>query len=160
MANYCGVPDAVRDLWPTPALGDWAVRDVSRTAPVAGKDGFGEEENNLEQRVVAKDKWKDTGIGDPVDPSVSAGLDHNRAIRGIDTQLDRPYQTYNKVVGPVVTRSLGRETLYNWQDAQYNVGGVGYPLDYGFGPGYHGDATIDQGNVQLYMKPGIYRRRS
>jgi hypothetical protein len=159
MANYCGVPDAVRDLWATPALGDWAVRDVARPVPVAASHGFVPEENNLEQREVAKDYWKDTGVGDPVDPNSSMGTDHFRAVRGVDTTIDHPYQTYNKHIGPVVTRSLGRETLYNWFDAQFNVGGVGYPNDYGFGPGYHGDATIEQGNVQLYMRPGIYRRQ-
>lgn len=158
MATYCGVPEAVRNLWPTPRLGDWAVRDVQKTVPVAGSHGFELVEDNLPASELTHDRWKDTGIGEPVDPSKSAGADHWHALRGIDTQLDRPYQTYNKVLGHLVTQSLGREMLYNWSDAQFNVGGVGYPLDYGFGPGYHGDTPDPRTNPQTYMRPGIPKR--
>lgn len=156
-------PPAIRALWPTPLLGDWAVRDVTRPVPIAGGDGFRQELDNLPDNEPdgedsPTDDVANTGVGQPVDVSVSQAIAGHYVPRGIEQQGAYEFQTFNNIVSHVVTHSLGREILYNWADAQFNVGGVGYPLDYGFGPGYHGDATIEQGNVQLYMKPGLYRR--
>lgn len=144
--------------------------------PIAGGDGLAFENDNLPQRTVTADEIPDTGVGQPVDVATSQGGTGHKARTSV-TDIDRANdgfnarrgsqdngayanQTFNKVVSHVVTHSLGREILYNWADAQFNVGGPGsgYPLDFGFGPGYHGDATVEQGNVQMYMKPGIYRR--
>lgn len=151
-------PQAIRDLWPTPPLGDWAVRDVHKPVPVAGGDGFRMENENLEQRFSVSDEIADTGVGEPVNPAISEGAYQYAANRGIADRGAYAETTFNKHIPHLVTHSLGREILYNWADAQFNVGGVTYPLDYGFGPGAHYDATLEMGNVQLYMKPGIFRR--
>lgn len=160
-------PPAIRDLWPTPPLGDWAVRDMQNPVPIAGGDGFAPpKRNNLGDRDTddsnggysgASPDSTDYGVGQPVDTTTSPAFANYRAPRGRDDEGAYSAQKFLKVLNHVVTHSLGRESLYNWADAQFNVGGVGYPRDYGFGPGYHGDATLEMGNVQIYMRPGIWR---
>ena len=148
---------AIRALWPVPALGDWEKRDLQKPLPVPGGSGLTFPINNLAQRLAVGGSELATGIGDPVDPSLSAGTTNFPARRGVADRGTYAEQTYNNPVPHLVTHSLARETLYNWADAQFNVGGgAGYPYDYGFGPGAHYDATVEMGNVQMYMKPGIY----
>lgn len=159
MQSYAA-PPAIRDLWPIPPYGDWAVRDLNKTIPVAGGDGFAVPTTyNIPdvRNGVSSPDATDIGVGEPVDATMSPASTNYRAERGVNDQGAYTQQTYNKVLNHVVTHSLGRESLYNWADAQFNVGGVGYPPDFtGFGPGYHGDATVEMGNVQIYMRPGIY----
>ncbi len=150
-------PPAIRALWPTPALGDWAVRDVNRPISIAGGDGLALENDNLPQREVVDDEASETGVGQPIDVSTSQGRNQT-ARRSVVDRGAYAEQYYTKPVSHMMTHSLGRETLYNWADAQFNIGGPGYPHDFGFGPGYHGDCTVEMGNVQLYMRPGIWRR--
>jgi len=80
------------------------------------------------------------------------------AVRGVVSQSAYRYQSYNEVVGPLLTRSLARGmACVDWLTASWRVGGVGYPLDYGFGPGAHYDSTSVGFDPQFYMRPGIYR---
>lgn len=158
MQSYAA-PPAIRDMWPVPALGDWAVRDLNRPIPIAGGDGFATPTpNNLQDVVngISSPDATDRGVGEPVDPTTSPARVSYRAERGLNDQGAYVSLEFHKILNHVVTHSLGRESLYNWADAQFNVGGVGYPADYGFGPGFHGDATVEMGNVQFYMRPGIY----
>lgn len=158
MQSYAA-PPAIRDLWPVPPLGDWAVRDMNHTVPIAGGDGFAvPPPNELHDVIngVSSPDATDVGVGEPIDPTTSPSRVSYRAERGINDQGAYVAQGFNKILNHVMTHSLGREPLYNWADAQFNVGGVGYPLDFGFGPGFHGDATVEMGNVQFYMRPGIY----
>jgi hypothetical protein len=146
-------------------MGDWQVRDMQAPIPIAGGDGFALPltsnlpDNSPNQHDQDDDDiWANTGVGEPVDATHSQALGES-AARGPVSEGAYQYTNFLKTVSHLVTHSLGREILYNWADAQFNVGGVGsgYPLDYGFGPGAHYDCTPEQGNVQLYMKPGIYR---
>lgn len=73
-----------------------------------------------------------------------------RAGRGIEYQGEYSMQNYATQMDHHVIPSLARGMLYTWTDAQYNVGGPRYPLDYGFGPGFHGDCM----SPQFYMRPG------
>lgn len=159
MQSYTA-PPAIQALWPTPPLGDWAVRDMQKTIPLAGGDGFAQpqknELNDLDNGSSSPDAT-DYGVGEPINNTTSPARVNYRAERGVGDQGAYVELHYNKILNHVVTHSLGRESLYNWADAQFNVGGVGYPRDYGFGPGFHGDCTVEMGNVQFYMRPGIYR---
>ncbi len=155
----CQPPRDVLALWPPPPLGDWAERNMRQPIPIPGGDGFAlPDRNNLNDlsNGISSPDSTDQGIGQPVDSTVNAGMVNARAERGVMDMGAYVSQTFNKVLNHVTTHSLGREFLYNWADAQFNVGGVTYPLDHGFGPGYHGDATVEMGNVQLYMRPGIW----
>lgn len=154
--NSYAPPPTIRDLWPIPPLGDWARRDMQRPIPVAGGNGFQLDNDNLPQREITADEIADTGMGQPIDPSISQAISGHYVPRGVDQQGAYQFQTFNNRMSPVVTHSLAREILYNWADAQFNIGGgAGYPLDYGFGPGAHGDCLTPQ----IYMKPGIYRNQ-
>lgn len=80
------------------------------------------------------------------------------AIRGLVSQSAYRYQSYNEVIGPLLTRSLARGmACVDWLSASWRVGGVGYPLDYGYGPGAHYDSTSVAFDPQFYMRPGIYK---
>jgi len=62
------------------------------------------------------------------------------------------YLVYNKPLSNIVTRSLGRSYMYAVKDAWvHSHGGLGYPADYGFGPGDHKDKMTPQ----FYMRPGV-----
>ena len=65
--------------------------------------------------------------------------------------------SYIKRIGSLMTRSLARNLLSGIVEARWRVGGVTYPLDFGYGPGYHGDAqTLWLDNPQAYLRnPGI-----
>jgi hypothetical protein len=53
--------------------------------------------------------------------------------------------------------------LNDWNDAAYNVGGIGYAYDntsptgihWASSPGYKGDAYDPKYNPQIYMRPGV-----
>lgn len=68
-----------------------------------------------------------------------------------------PSLIYLKRLGNMVTRALARNYLSGVVESRWRVGGISYPLDFGYGPGYHGDAgTVWPNNPQTYMRnPGI-----
>lgn len=76
---------------------------------------------------------------------------------GPTTSGKPPALVYIKTIGTMMTNALGKNFLSAIIDARWRVGGVSYPPDFGFGPGYHGDAaTIYPNNPQTYLKnPGI-----
>lgn len=74
-----------------------------------------------------------------------------RAPRGGDFNGEYASITYSTGMDHHMIPSLGREYLYTSSYAQLRVGGPHYPLDYGFGPGFHGDCM----SPQFYMRPGI-----
>lgn len=52
----------------------------------------------------------------------------------------------------LIQRSLGRQIMYANKTAWiHSHGGLGYPADYGFGPGDHKDEMTPQ----FYMRPGV-----
>lgn len=62
------------------------------------------------------------------------------------------YAQYQHTISPVMTRSLGRSMMYAVKSAWiHSHGGLGYPADYGFGPGDHKDEITPQ----IYMRPGV-----
>lgn len=85
----------------------------------------------------------------PQKPTASQSI--HRAARGIDFQGAYSSQIYATGADHIMTPSLARSMMYTFEDAQFNVGGPRYPLDYGFGPGFHGDCMTPQ----FYMRPGI-----
>jgi len=85
----------------------------------------------------------------PESPSRSQSI--HRAARGPEFEGEYTAQRYVVGMDHLVIPSLARQMRYTWGDAAFNVGGPHYPLDYGFGPGYHGDCM----SPQFYMRPGI-----
>lgn len=106
-------------LWPTPPLGDAAVRDQLNPPPYPQQATY--------SQVIP------------------------RAMRGPEFQGEYAMQNYVTGMDHHMIPSLARGMLYTWDDAKFNVGGVSYPLDYGYGPGFHGDCM----SPQFYMRPGI-----
>ena len=68
-----------------------------------------------------------------------------------------PGLVYLKRIGRMMTAALAKNAIAGMMDARWRVGGVSYPPDFGFGPGYHGDAeTVYPNNPQVYLRnPGI-----
>jgi len=171
MADYCGVPQAVGDLFnysPTfqgYPLGEFGARDPR--APNVPTDRSwvqqGVEDSDDSQRKSASNQdYNSWGIIAPQ----SQPLEAQKAVRGVNDQIPTAYQTYNRDVEQETLRlnsSLGREMLNDWNDARYNVGGIGYAYDdtnptgvhWASSPGYKGDAYDPKYNPQIYMRPGV-----
>jgi len=171
MATYCGVPQAVGDLYnydPTfqgYALGDFSVRDP-RVPNVPTKRSWVEQgvedTDDSQRRSASKYDYNSWGIIAPE----SDNLKPVQAVRGVDDTIDHPYQTYNRnILGETlrIHNSLGREALNDWGDARFKVGGVGYAYDnvsatgvhWASSPGYKGDCWDPRYNPQIYMRPGV-----
>lgn len=171
MANYCGVPQAVGELYNyNPSfqgypLGDFANRDP-RVPNVPTERSWveqGEKDDDDSQRKSASDNdYNSWGVIAPE----SKDLQRVSALRGVNDTIDHPYQTYNRNIAGETLRihnSLGREMLNDWNDAAYNAGGIGYAYDttnpngvhWASSPGYKGDAFDPRYNPQIYMRPGI-----
>jgi len=173
MTSYCGVPQAVGELFnysPTfqgVPLGDFGNRDP-RVPNVPTDRSWVEQgyefdrEQDETQRVASQNDPNSWGMVAPQ----SAMLKPATALRGVDNQIDHPYQTFNRDITQETRRihsSLGREMMNDWEDARFNVGGIGYAYDdtnptgihWASSPGYKGDAYDPKYNPQIYMRPGI-----
>jgi hypothetical protein len=173
VANYCGVPQAVGELFnydPTfqgIPLGDFGNRDPrvpnvpTNRSWVSQSDSKDKDLDDLETTASNQD-YNAWGIVAPE----STSLGPVKALRGVDDQVDHAYQTYNRDIEQETLRlhnSLGREMLNDWNDARYNVGGIGYSYDttnpdgvhWASSPGYKGDAWDPKYNPQIYMRPGV-----
>lgn len=126
-----------RSIWHLPPVGEAARRDPHVPDPYPGGS------RDISQAVI-----------DP--PVQRAGRWHSGggidAYPGIATAL-----TYAKILGTAMTRNLGIEFRSGWLESRWRLGGISYPADYGFGPGYHGDAqTLWYDNPQTYLRnPGV-----
>lgn len=131
-----------RSLWPYPPIGEAAQRDPHIPDPVPGLD------RPAQSQAVASPQVNKSGTYD------------GRTFRGgggIDYSGFPPSVQYIKRIGQMVTSALARSFLYAGMESRWRVGGVTYPLDYGYGPGYVGDAqTLWLDNPQAYLRnPGI-----
>jgi len=173
VANYCGVPQSVGELFnynPTfqgIPLGDFGNRDP-RVPNVPTSRSWVSQGDSAAQDL--DDQQSSASNNDPnawgiVAPE-SSPLSPARALRGMDNQIDHAYQTYNRNIEQETLRihnSLGREMLNDWNDARFNVGGIGYAYDdssptgihWASSPGYKGDAWDPRYNPQIYMRPGV-----
>jgi hypothetical protein len=87
-------------------------------------------------------------------PTAQNGSYHQqipREPRGTDFNGEYNSVTYSTGMDHHILPSLGREYLYTSSYTALKLGGPHYPLDYGFGPGYHADCMTPQ----FYMRPGI-----
>jgi hypothetical protein len=171
VANYCGVPQSVGELFnynPTfqgIPLGEFGNRDP-RVPNVPTERSWveqGAEDSDDSQRKSASNNDPNSwGIVAPQ----SNSLKPVQALRGVDNQVDHAYQTFNRDIEQETLRihnSLGREMLNDWNDARFNVGGIGYAYDttnptgvhWASSPGYKGDAYDPKYNPQIYMRPGV-----
>lgn len=172
MASYCGVPDAVGELFNYSPyfqgipIGEFGARDprvpnVPTDRSWVEQNGDSAEDDELRKSASNRDinAW---GIVAPE----SKSLEPVSAFRGRDDTVDHSYQTYNRNIQGETLRihnSLGREMLNDWNDAAYNVGGIGYAYDdtspfgvhWASSPGYKGDAFDPKYNPQIYMRPGV-----
>jgi len=173
MASYCGVPDAVGQLYNYQTayygfpLGDFGNRDPRVPNVPTNRSwveqGYSSDKDQDEQQKVASgndpNAW---GIVAPESPD----LQYVGASRGVVQQVDHAYQSFNRNIQNETQRihnSLGREMLNDWNDARFNVGGVGYAYDdtsptgihWASSPGYKGDAYDPKYNPQIYMRPGV-----
>lgn len=131
-----------RSLWPYPPIGEAAQRDPHVPDPTPGLNRPPQSQENASP------------------PVRSAGKFAGRTFHsGGGSQFDgtAPSIVYLKEIGTLVTRTLSRNYLSGVVESRWRVGGITYPSDYGFGPGYHGDAeTVWPNNPQVYLKnPGI-----
>jgi hypothetical protein len=171
VTSYCGVPQSVGELFnynPTfqgIPLGDFGNRDpripnvpTDRSWVQQGV----EDEDDSQRRSASNQDYNSWGVIAPE----SAKLSSARAVRGVSDQIDHAYQTYNRnIMGETqrIHNSLGREMLNDWNDARFNVGGIGYAYDttsqtgihWASSPGYKGDAFDPRYNPQIYMRPGV-----
>jgi hypothetical protein len=172
MATYCGVPQAVGELFNYSPyfqgvpLGEFGSRDprvpnVSVDRSWVEQAGTSSQDDELQKSASGND-YNAWGIVAPE----SQVLGPVSAVRGRDDTVDHSYQTYNRNVQGETLRihnSLGREMLNDWNDAAYNVGGIGYAYDdtspfgvhWASSPGYKGDAFDPKYNPQIYMRPGV-----
>ena len=172
MASYCGVPQSVGELFnydPTfqgIALGEFGSRDPRvpnvPTSRSWVEQGVGEDPDDSQRRSASNNDYNSWGV---IAPN-SQPLQPVSAVKGIDQQVDHSYTTFNRDIERETLRinnSLGREMLNDWNDARFNVGGVGYAYDttsaagvhWASSPGYKGDAWDPKYNPQIYMRPGI-----
>ena len=171
MTSYCGVPQAVGELYNYQTsyqgfpLGDFGNRDPrAPNVPVERswvQQGV-EDEDDSQRKSASQNDYNSWGIIAPE----SKALKPVQALRGVDQQIDHPYQTFNRNIQQETQRlhnSLGREMLNDWNDARFNVGGIGYMYDdssptgihWASSPGYKGDAYDPKYNPQIYMRPGV-----
>jgi hypothetical protein len=171
MTSYCGVPQAVGELYNyDPSfqgipLGEFSVRDP-RVPNVPTRKSWVqqglEDEEDEQRKSASRYDYNSWGI---VAPQADR-LQPVSALRGVDDTIDHPYQTFNRDIEQEtfkLNNSLGREMLNDWGDAAYNVGGIGYMYDttnptgvhWASSPGYKGDAYDPKYNPQIYMRPGV-----
>jgi len=126
-----------RSIWPLPPVGEAARRDPHVPDPTPGL-----QRKPVDQRDISPSVAKVGGMHS------GGGV----ALTGQHWQA-----VYVKRLGNVMTRTLARNWLAGIVDARWRLGGVSYPPDYGYGPGYHGDAaTLWPDNPQTYLRnPGI-----
>lgn len=169
MASYCGVPEAVGELFNYSPyfqgvpLGEFGARDPRVPNVPTQRSWVEQSADEDDASSTASDSdYNSWGIQAPE----SDPLRFVRANRGLDTQIDHPYLTYQRNILSETHRlnnSLGREMLNDWNDARYNVGGIGYEYDstnptgihWASSPGYKGDAYDPKYNPQIYMRPGV-----
>jgi len=171
MASYCGVPQAVGELFnysPTfqgIPLGDFGNRDprvpnvpTNRSWVQQGV----EDEDDSQRRSASRYDYNSWGVIAPE----SRSLRPVKAEKGVIAVGDHPEQTFIRDIEGETLRihnSLGREMLNDWNDARFNTGGIGYAYDttsptgvhWASSPGYKGDAYDPKYNPQVYMRPGI-----
>lgn len=131
-----------RSRWPYPPIGEAAQRDPHQPDPTPGLDRKPQSQANASPPVHSSGKF-----------------DGKTFHGGGGSQFNGfpPALVYIKALGSLMTRTLARNYLSGNVETRWRVGGVSYPLDYGYGPGYHGDAqTVWPDNPQIYLRnPGI-----
>lgn len=170
--SYCGVPDAVGDLFNYSPffqgvpLGEFGARDPRVPNVPTDKSGVEQGGNSAADDELQKSASGNDYNAWGIVASNSQTLGPVSAVRGRDDTINHSYQTYNRDVQQETLRihnSLGREMLNDWNDAAYNVGGIGYAYDntsefgvhWASSPGYKGDAFDPKYNPQIYMRPGL-----
>lgn len=130
-----------RSLWAYPPIGESAQRDPHVPDPTPGLDRQPQSQANASPAVRSMRY---------------AGRNFHSG-GGSQFNGTAPQVIYLKELGTLVTRSLSRNYLSGVVETRWRVGGIGYPNDYGFGPGYHGDSeTVYPNNPQVYLRnPGI-----
>jgi len=173
MATYCGVPQAVGELYnynPTfqgIPLGEFGARDP-RVPNVPTNRSWVEQgytfdkDQDEQQKAASQNDPNAWGIVAPESDDLTAV----KALRGVNQNTAIPYASFNRNIQQETQRihnSLGREMLNDWHDAAFNVGGIGYAYDttnptgvhWASSPGYKGDAYDPKYNPQIYMRPGV-----
>jgi len=130
-----------RSLWTYPPIGESAQRDPHVPDPTPGLD-----------RQPQSQATASPPVGQVKYASGHLGVGEGASYTGF-----APAITYIKRIGSLVTRSLARNYLSGVTETKWRVGGVSYPFDYGYGPGYMGDAqTLWLDEPQAYLRnPGI-----
>jgi hypothetical protein len=130
-----------RSLWAYPPIGEAAQRDPHVPDPTPGLERKPLSQADADPPVQTT-RYQDRHF------AVGGGMQYN----GLPASI-----SYIKRIGTLLTRSLSRNLLSGIVEARWRVGGVTYPLDYGYGPGYVGDAqTLWLDNPQAYLRnPGI-----
>jgi hypothetical protein len=131
-----------RSMWPYPPIGEAQRRDPHVGDPVP----------------FANQKVKSQAVVSPPLNQVTTTTGYGmRPGGGIVADGFAPGRVYLKSLGGIMQRTLGKNFLSAIIDARWRVGGVSYPPDFGYGPGYHGDAaTVFPNNPQTYLRnPGI-----
>lgn len=131
-----------RSMWPLPPVGEAQRRDphVGDPVPFGNKPPVSQADVSPPlQKVTTPEGYKSTPGG------------------GILAVGYAPSRVYLKSLGGIFARTLAKNFLAGIIDARWRVGGVSYPPDFGFGPGYHGDSeTLYPNNPQVYLRnPGI-----
>lgn len=126
-----------RSLWSLPAVGEAARRDPHQADPTPGLH-----RPPVEVGRVSPATGKRGGMY-PGDGYAYDGFPARSSVIN--------------PIGSVMTRTLARNQVAGTLEARWRVGGVSYPFDFGYGPGYHGDAqTVWPNNPQVYLRnPGI-----
>jgi hypothetical protein len=140
--TYNAVGFGQRALWTYPPIGEAAQRDPHKPDPTPGLDRKPQSQANAS----------------PPARSLGWGGRTWRVAGGSQFNGLAPTVTYIKIIGSLITRSLARNYLSGVQESRWRVGGVSYPLDFGYGPGYVGDSqTLWLDNPQAYLRnPGIF----
>jgi hypothetical protein len=131
-----------RSRWPYPPIGESAQRDPHVPDPVPGLD------QPAQSQAVASPQVDKSGTYEGRTFRGGGGVVYN----GLP-----PAVQYIKRIGSMLTSTLARSLVYAQLESRWRVGGVTMPLDYGYGPGYVGDAqTLWLDNPQAYLRnPGI-----
>lgn len=131
-----------RSMWPLPPVGESQRRDPHVGDPVP----------------YGNQKPKSQAVVSPQLNTVTTPQGYGaRPGGGIVATGYASGRVYLKSLGGIMARTLGKNFLAGIFDARWRVGGVGYPPDFGYGPGYHGDSeTLFPNNPQVYLRnPGI-----
>jgi hypothetical protein len=131
-----------RSMWPLPPVGEAQRRDPHVGDPVP----FSNQSPKSQAVISPPLQQLTTPTGYGMRPGGGIVADGYAAGR-----------VYLKSLGGIMQRTLGKNFISGIIDARWRVGGVSYPPDFGFGPGYHGDSeTLYPNNPQVYLRnPGI-----